>query len=189
MQKYENYLQSRKECEEKCPQECVKTIFEVSGQMRNTALTATCKTFWWEGMSTVNSKVEGSLNDTETFLPLPDSEMQFNENQLYDKVLPAEVDEINGQESAEMNQFMNTVSQSSKYIRLRHVNNINHRKNVKKLFKNRFKRSFGIRAPFDEEPVVKRGDCKSEVSVRISPKPFTIVKHQKAISQETFIGE
>lgn len=184
----------RSQCEEKCPQECVKTIFEVSGQMRNTALTTNCKDSWWKGRNNANSDDDSSaLNDTETYSPLPANEMQFDETQLYSKALTEvkvekTIDTKNEQENAEMDHFMNTVSHTSKYIRLREVN-VNGRLSVKTPSKKRFKRSYRTRAPYDAEPVEEGGDCVSQVSVRISPKPFTIVKHQDAISQETFIGK
>lgn len=201
-QKYESYLNQRKDCEKQCLPECVKTIFEVSGQMRNTQLAQGCKNNWWEGKhadSYDDDDDDASVsNHTDAFSMLPENEMQFNQFQPYNKILSATdnakntkvtfVEETIDSEDAKMDDFMNTVMHTSKYLRLRQVNS-NHQVNKVQASSNRrFKRS-SIRAPADYEPSRENGDCESQISVRISPKPFTLVKHQKAISTETFIGK
>lgn len=130
-QNYNEYVNARNWCEKQCPEECVKTIFEISGHARS-ASNNCVKWFLLDSLYGAQSK---SRFQKMPLLPVNKWKMRFN-------------------------QSVTGVSMINDHFQLNH-----------NIFSN-----------------LTFSSCQSYVTIRIAPKPSTIVKHHPAISFEGYLG-
>ena len=156
-QKYSNFLKARSDCEIKCPIECTKTIYEMSETKFKELSIIPCSS-WWDLPQERTEKVN----------PLEPKD----ENDIVDDFLN-HLDTDNQGNNNTLTQTMFNLSQRNSYSPMIKGNN--------RQLKTASRKQIKSGAYYSSEPLL---ECRSHLSIRISSKPFIMVRHQAAIKYE-----
>ncbi|KAJ6218392.1 hypothetical protein RDWZM_009549 [Blomia tropicalis] len=153
-QNYNEYVNARNWCEKQCPEECVKTIFEISGHVRNSGPKFCPKWFIFEGL--YNELRKNFTNITNFRRQSKYSSLNYNyqSKSRIQKMPLLPVNKWKMRFNQSVMGVLNDLSQLEHDI----------------LYNLTF------------------SSCRSYVTIRIAPKPSTIVKHHPAISFEGYLG-
>ena len=162
MQDYNDYLKERAQCEDRCPAECEKSIFEVTGQVRNT-MDGICKNWNQLPPTDFSSSDYSSVNLENTF----DDELSEQEPLEY----------------SESESLVLDLIRSTRYLPLREWgHSIGTCKDC--LYDHQNGNASMMSGVYYSSSMSSIAQCNARVSIRISPRPFTTVRHQMAMSFE-----